>query len=319
IHPARYIVLLAGFAFGVVDGTGLGRRRLGRLQLRGDRGHRRFRLGGCMADTRRGHHARRAGLRAGGAGTAGLALRAAGTALATLADGVEPMVGNGRFLDVGGADRTQVVGGFQATLPGQFVQFVELAPGRLGHVQVQALRLVQPFLAPRSGFHQPARVDFEGAFVLHLEVVRDAVDGLHAAVVVLEVVDHDLVPQVQRLEVFDQVRVDHGELARQVRFDVQVLVGRLDRLRYAGDVGDGRGRRNRHAVGVAHADALHALAQAGPVQRGRLVLLQVFVTIWGAAAGLAQQVDGADRQHDLIPQYALERGIGVAPFGQVGR
>jgi hypothetical protein len=83
------------------------------------------------------------------------------------------------------------------------------------------------------------------------------------------------------LEVGDQVGVDHGELAGQVRFDEQVLVGRLDGLADAADVADGRRRCDGHAVGVAHADGLDALAQAIPVERAA-VSMQV------AAAALGQ-------------------------------
>src|SRR3546814_5216835 len=38
--------------------------------------------------------------------------------------------------------------------------------------------------------------------------------------------------QAKALEIVDEVFVDDGELAGQVRFDVQVLVRRLDRLRH---------------------------------------------------------------------------------------
>src|SRR5699024_12351731 len=127
---------------------------------------------------------RRHGVGAAACSTAAGTDAAATAALAAVVDGVEAVVGDRGFLDVRGADGTQVVGGLETAPPGQLVQLVDLAAGRFGHVQVQALRLVQPLLPPRGGFHQPARVDLEGALVQHLEVVRDAVDGLHAAVVV---------------------------------------------------------------------------------------------------------------------------------------
>src|SRR6202000_2651044 len=105
-----------------------------------------------------------------------------------------------------------------------------------GDVQVQRLGLVDPLLATAGGIDDPLGFHFECSRVELLEFLRDAFDLLHGTVVVLQVVDHDRVPQATRLQVANQVRVDHGELARQVRFHVQVLVGRFDRLRYAGDV-----------------------------------------------------------------------------------
>src|SRR5690606_25725837 len=112
----------------------------------------------------------------------------------------------------------------------------------------------------------------------HFEVGRDAVDLLHAAFEVLQVVQHHAVPQAAFLQIADQVGVHHGELAAEVRFDVQVLVRGLDALRHAGDVGDGGRRCDGHHVGVAHAFLLHALTQAVPVQRGAGVDLQVVTT-----------------------------------------
>src|SRR5699024_4245358 len=117
---------------------------------------------GSVTDTRRGERAGRGTVAVCACDTAGRVLTAA---LAAIADGAEAVIGNGRLLDVGGAHGTQVVGSLQAALPGQLVQLVELAPGRFGHVQVQALRLIQPFLPPRGRFHQPAGVDLERALV----------------------------------------------------------------------------------------------------------------------------------------------------------
>jgi len=55
-----------------------------------------------------------------------------------------------------------------------------------------------------------------------------------------------------------------SELAGQVRLHVQVLIGRLDRGRYADDIGDGCGRRDRQAVGITHAELLDTGARNGP-------------------------------------------------------
>ena len=95
---------------------------------------------------------------------------------------------------MGGADAAQVISGFQTPHPGQFVQVVQLLAVRSGQVQIQRLALVYPFLPARGGLDQPARIDFEGGGVELFQICRDAVDALHAAVVVFKIVDHDLVP-----------------------------------------------------------------------------------------------------------------------------
>ena len=193
------------------------------------------------------------------------------------------------------------------------VQRVQLFTAGFGHVQVQALGLVQPFLPPGGGFHQPAGVDLERGGVAGFEFVGDAVDLLHGAVEVFEVVDHDVVPQAFGLEVTHQRGVHHGELAGQVRFHEQVLVCRLDGLGYADDVGNGRRGRNGHHVAVAHAITGDQLPHRGPVQAGGGVHHQVAV-----AAGVLQQVDGINGQNALLPQGAFVAFIGAAFTGQRG-
>src|SRR5699024_8155818 len=147
----------------------------------------------------------------------------------------------------------QVIGGLEPAHPGELVELVQFLAAGFGHVEVERLRLVQPFLPSRGGFDQPARIGLEGGGIQLFQVNGHAVDALDAAVEVLEVVDHDRIPQIQVLEVGNQVRIYHGELAGQVRFDEQVLVVGLDARRDAGDVGDGGGRGDGKAVGVAHA------------------------------------------------------------------
>src|SRR5690606_647867 len=158
-----------------------------------------------------------------------------------------------------------VIGGFQTAFPGQLVQGIELFAVGFGHVQVQALGLVQPLLAPCGGFHQPAGVDVKGGGVAGFQYRWDAVDLLHATVEVFEVVDHHVVPQAFGFEIAHQGRVDHGELAGEVRFDEQVLVRRLDRLGYADNVGDGCRGRDGHHVTVAHTVFGDELAHRSPV------------------------------------------------------
>jgi hypothetical protein len=98
------------------------------------------------------------------------------------------------------------------------------------------------------------------------------------------------------LEVTNQIFVGHRELARQVGFDIQILIGRLDRGRHADDIGYGRRRRDCQAVGVAHAelaDTGHAMA---PNQGRRCVDFDV------VSALLEEKLDRILRENSLGPQ-----------------
>ena len=114
-HSFGPLVLLAGFAFGIVDRA---RHRAG--QIRGGRGT-------CDDDRRSRHHGHRR-------------------------DAVELAVGalQRRFLDVGRAARAQIIGRLQPALPGETVERVELLAGRIGDVEIERLRLVDPFLPPAA-------------------------------------------------------------------------------------------------------------------------------------------------------------------------
>src|SRR5690606_35217348 len=101
--------------------------------------------------------------------------------------------------------------------------------------------------------------------------------------------------------------------AGQVGFHVQVLEGRLDAGRHADDVRDGGGRGDRHAVRVAHAVLLDALAHHIPVHAFATVDFQV------AAAFFRQQLDRVLRQDAAVPQRAAVRLVAAALFGQLGR
>src|SRR5690606_34998977 len=187
----------------------------------------------------------------------------------------------------------------------------ELLARGAGDVEVQRLCLVDPLLAAAGRVDDPLGFHFEGGRVEVFELLRDALDLLHGTVVVLEVVDHHRVPQVARLEVAYQVGVDHGEFAGQVRFHVQVLVGRLDGLRHAGDGGDGRGRRDGHDVRVAPA-VLDAGTYRGPVQG--LGKVDVDVRL---ATGLDEDLLRIQRQAALAAQRTLAGLVGAAFVGQV--
>ena len=195
-----------------------------------------------------------------------------------------------------GGHGAQVVGGLESAQPGQGVGVVQLLAAGTGDVDVQALRLVDPFLAARGGLDQPLRLHFKRRGVKGLQFLRHAVDLAQRAVEVLEVHHHHFVPQAEALEVAHQRGIDDGELAAQVALDRQVAKARFYGSVDADDVADGGGGRNRHAVGVAHAVLADAGAQDFPVQRAAAVHLHI------AAARLLQQVQAVQRQNALVPQ-----------------
>src|SRR5690606_38325418 len=108
------------------------------------------------------------------------------------------------LLHAGGRPGPQVVRGLQAAAPREPVQLVELSPAGLVDVEVERLGLVDPLLPARGGPHQPLRVDLERGGVPALEVAGHPVDVLDAAVEVLQVGDHDLVPQPEFLQLAHQ-------------------------------------------------------------------------------------------------------------------
>ena len=140
----------------------------------------------------------------------------------------------------------------------------------------------------------------------------NAVDLGQAAVEILEVGDHDLIPHVELLQVADQVLVGYGEFTRQVGFHIQVLVGRLDRGRDADNIRDGCGRGDREAIGVAHAELADAATQWLPVQGRRTVDFDV------AAALFDQELDRILRQDALGPQRAFISRVTATLFSQLG-
>ncbi len=145
-----------------------------------------------------------------------------------------------------------------------------------------------------------------------LQFIGHTIDAAQGAVEVLEVHHHHVIPQVQLLQVAHQVLVHDREFAREVGLDRQVAEAGLDGRIHADDVGNGCSRRDRHAVGVAHAELADALAQGIPFQGGRAVHVHV------AAALLGQQVQAVDRQDAAVPQRARVAGVAATLLGQFG-
>src|ERR1700759_3368416 len=91
-------------------------------------------------------------------------------------DRVELAVGafQRRLLDMGRRSRSQVIGGLETAISGETIERIELLAGRIGDIEVERLRLVDPFLPARRGLDQPGTVDLEGIGVYRREIVRNA-------------------------------------------------------------------------------------------------------------------------------------------------
>jgi len=85
---------------------------------------------------------------------------------------------------------------------------------RLREIKVQRLAHIQPLLSAARALNQPARFNLEGSAIELFEVGRDPFDRRHAAVEVLEIVDHRLVPQAAALEIAGSLRHQFKTLKR---------------------------------------------------------------------------------------------------------
>mmetsp|Transcript_14943 Transcript_14943/g.44735 ORF Transcript_14943/g.44735 Transcript_14943/m.44735 type:complete len:376 (+) Transcript_14943:584-1711(+) len=141
----------------------------------------------------------------------------------------------------------------------------ELRVRRLGHEDVEALRLVDERAAvgrhvdERTHLHLPRRA------VERLEVGRDLRDALHRAIV-----GDDLIPDLGRPEITahqiaQQVLVDNGEFAREHAARVEVGRVRLEALVVAEDLRRRGGGHRRDEQRVAQAVGSDRRAQARPV------------------------------------------------------
>ena len=130
--------LLAGFAIGIVDPAGLDALEIWR----------------CRHDDRRMRYRR------------------------SHRDRIEFAVGTfqRRFLHMGRRSRPQIVGGLEAAIPGETIECIELLAGRIGDIEVERLRLVDPFLPPCRRLDQPGAVDLERGGIERLEIIRYAID-----------------------------------------------------------------------------------------------------------------------------------------------
>ena len=133
------------------------------------------------------------------------------------------------------------------------------------HVDVQRLRLVDPFLAARRALRPATSARLRRPW--RRGCAGPAGCGRSCASVPSKYFRSAIMTSSHRPSFFrsrTRYSLIIGEFARQVRLHVQVLERRLDAGRHADDVGDGRGRRDRDAVRVAHAELLDALAHRRP-------------------------------------------------------
>ena len=94
--------------------------------------------------------------------------------------------------------------------------------------EVHRLRLVDPFLASRRCVDQGFKGDAEGGDITILELARDFVDSFQFAVKVLHLVDNLWLPKADPLEIVDEERIHHHEVAREIALGEHVLVHWLD-------------------------------------------------------------------------------------------
>ena len=78
-------------------------------------------------------------------------------------------------MDAGRRARTQVIGRLQAAFPSQAVERIEPLAGGVGDIEVERLRLVDPFLPARGGLDQPGRIDLKSGRVKRQARVKDFV------------------------------------------------------------------------------------------------------------------------------------------------
>ena len=218
---------------------------------------------------------------------------------------------DGGFLDVGGLEGAEVVGGLEALVPGAAIHVAEGLHLRGGEEEVDALALVDPLLAAGGGVDDVFVVDAEDGFVLVLEGFRDVVDGVELTVEIFELVEHFLVPEVGLLEVFDELAVEDDEVAGEVGFDVEVLVVRLDARGGAHDVRDGGGGGDGEDVGIPHAVLGDFLADDGPVHFAAAGDVDL-----AAALGL-EEIDGVLREEAAVPFAAFVTAVGTDFGGEV--
>jgi len=215
-------------------------------------------------------------------------------------------LGDGGLFDVAPLPGAEVVGRLETGVPGVAIHVAEgLHVGR-GEEEVDALALVDPLLAARSGVDDGFVADFEDGFVLGFEVVGDALDVGEFAVEVFELVDHLRRPEAFFFEIIDENGIKDGEVASEVTFYEEVGVVRLNTRGGAHDVADGGGGRDGEDIGVAHPVLGDGFPDGTPVHftaPGDVDL---------GAALVFEGVDGVLREDAAIPFGTFVAVVGAA-------
>ena len=217
---------------------------------------------------------------------------------------------DGGLLDVAGLASSQVIGGFEAGVPGVAIHVAEVLHVGRGEEEVHTLALIDPLLTSCRRIDDGFVADFEDGLVLLLEVLGNALDVCELAVEVFELVDHVAVPEAFFLEVVDENRIENGKVAPEVTLHEEIGVVRLDARGGAHDVADGGGRCDGENVGVAHAVLGDAFANGTPVHLATTGNLDVH------APFVFEGIDGVLRENPAIPLGSFVAVVSAALAGK---
>ena len=112
---------------------------------------------------------------------------------------------------------------------------------------------------------------------------------------VLQILYHLGIPQTPLLQLLYKVAISHNEITGEISLGIKILIGRLNGLTHADDVGDGRGGRNSHGIAIAHAVSGDGFTYGRPVHLRATIQGEV------AAALLLQQTYRINRQQTAVP------------------
>ena len=166
------------------------------------------------------------------------------------------------------------------------------------------MALVDPLLATGRRRHDPLKAHRKSRQVPLLQLLRHALHRAELAVEILQLIHHLLIPQTRLLQVAHQERIQYDELARQIAFYEQVLVGRLDAGRGRRNVGDRRRRRDRQHIGVPHPVSPDFFAQRRPVHPSAPRYFHRHTPF------LLEEIDGVLRHNPPIPLGTAVAGVG---------
>src|SRR5277367_1936622 len=102
---------------------------------------------------------------------------------------------------MGGAKRAQVISRLQTAQPSKPVGFVKLLTRNTSHIDVERLRLINPFLAARRTLDQPLRIDLECGRIKITNLIRNAVNPCQRTIKIFEIGNHYFVPQIKLLQI----------------------------------------------------------------------------------------------------------------------